>query len=115
MILSVGAVITVGAAADRFVINWLALHAARRMEVKHADKYFHCMANCESAKRGPTPKVGAILIGNFKEAWDLATKNFGLEDSLRDEAANAWGRQCTAEKPCNQHCSPLLSGWLPRR
>ena len=109
--------LTVGEAAPAFFANWLALQTAQKMypgdpNMRHVDKYFHCMANCEAAQRGALPALGAAALGYAKEAWDLATKDYGMGDSIMDLKANKYGREC-AKGNCSNHCGALLTGWLP--
>lgn len=113
MFLVSGAFITIGGSLDVFAVNWLALLEANRLGVRNADKYFHCMANCESTKRGPAQQLGAVILSNLKEAKDLAFGPYGPADSARDQAANRYGRECPHGRPCSGHCGLLLTGWLP--
>ncbi len=69
------------------------------------DKYFHCKANCETARRGPGGEVVACIISNTRE-W----RTRDIEDSLDDQRANVFGRnqgKINRNTSCVQICAPF--------
>lgn len=57
-----------------------------------ADKYFHCKANCEAARRGPGGAVEAVLVSDLRELFDRYAKGDPAAASDADQAANLHGR-----------------------
>lgn len=57
-----------------------------------ADKYFHCMANCQAASRGPVGNAMSKIIGETREQLDRRIKGDSVEDCDADRAANQQGR-----------------------
>ncbi len=100
-----------------FVKNWyyvqLAdLYAQRNKawdKYGETDKYFHCMANCQSAKLGPKGIEAAKEISEFREWTDELRGKKGCDE---DEIANEWGRNCpeneTCENRCERYHSPIV-------
>ena len=87
-----------------FIRNFLEMRAKN---FNGADKYYHCMANCESTQRGPGGWTVAIHISALRELTDIyreqAPKSFGgkgknmtllrsLKNSLNDMRANLDGQ-----------------------
>jgi hypothetical protein len=73
----------IGGVSD-FVHNYNEMKAAN---VKGADKYFHCMANCEATQRGAGGEAAATAIGYGREATDSIKnlfKGMSLKESLAD-------------------------------
>ncbi|OGP46558.1 MAG: hypothetical protein A2022_06910 [Deltaproteobacteria bacterium GWF2_42_12] len=79
------------------------------------DKYFHCKANCEAAKRGLGGKDAACLISNAKEYKDVYWSGHPVSDSVADQAANRYGRGGGANTnlPCELVCQPYRPPGLP--
>jgi Serum amyloid A protein len=71
-----------------------------------ADKFFHCMANCQSARRGSVGTWLSRVIGEGRELSDQYIKGDSPEACDADRAANATGRsgggQCGS---CEDVCS----------
>jgi hypothetical protein len=88
------------------------------------DQYAHCMANCESAERGPGGVLAAEFMSKARESlWtvkDMAPKAIGgkgmtwaqsKEDSLRDHVVNRAGREAAAS---GTRCSEGCQRYKPR-
>ncbi|HKY36890.1 MAG TPA: RHS repeat-associated core domain-containing protein [Polyangiaceae bacterium] len=78
-----------------------------------ADKYFHCMANCEAAARGRADVAGVISDG--REWVDENLKGDPANACAADQAANRHGRNSGAddEYQCRQACSGYRPSGLP--
>lgn len=85
-----------------------------------ADKYFHCMANCEAAQRGPGGVLAASLMSEFREAADSITNVYvkGLTeeastaDCQADMHANLTGRQAGIDGTrCYDACRTFEPRW----
>jgi len=101
-----------GATGD-FIENYADL---RRANWKGADKYFHCKANCEAAKRGPAGQAVACKLSDIKEWWDQNIKGYPPSDSESDQAANRYGRSegpINPGVPCEKTCGPYRPAGLP--
>jgi len=79
------------------------------------DKYFHCKANCEAARRGLGGEDAACLISNAKEYKDVYWSGHPASDSAADQAANRYGREGGANTnlPCELVCQPYRPAGLP--
>jgi RHS repeat-associated protein len=84
------------------------------------DKYFHCLANCEAARRGPGGRAVAHGGSAIREMLDFPqniydglTPTEALLDCVVDEAANAKGREGDPSLPCQQVCAGLRPNGLP--
>lgn len=84
------------------------------------DKYFHCSANCEAARRGPGGEAVAHGGSALREALDFPMNIYdglspteSLLDCVVDEAANATGREGDPSLPCSQVCAGLRPNGLP--
>jgi RHS repeat-associated protein len=78
----------------------------------HQDKYFHCMANCQAARRGNEGIDAAQCMSKTREWWDQF-RGDPISDSEADMAANLIGRMGGAENPgqaCKITCSPYWPG-----
>ena len=87
--------------------------AMKRLNVKQSDKYFHCMANCKAAQRGPAGYVQSIRLSNFREFTDQL-RGDSAADSAADEAANSTGREGGKGAPCAD-CRDICSPYRPKR
>lgn len=79
------------------------------------DKYFHCKANCEAAKRG---KDGlACFISDAREWVDQNIKGDPASASAADQAANQYGRTqgASSTQSCDQVCQPYRPNGLPAK
>jgi uncharacterized protein RhaS with RHS repeats len=74
-----------------------------------ADKYFHCMANCQAARRGPVGEGMSEMISETREFVDENIKGDSPQACDADRAANAQGRsgKDTPEVPCSSVCQSL--------
>lgn len=68
-----------------------------KFRFKGQDKYFHCMANCESASRGIGGKMAAALISNARETIDFP-KNIFAKGLTIDETLNDFKEDMEANK-----------------
>ena len=57
----------ISGAIDDFLFNYSNM---READTISADKYFHCKANCEAARRGASGKAVACFISDTRELWD---------------------------------------------
>jgi RHS repeat-associated protein len=92
-------------AAYTFLINYRKMRKANTIG---ADKYFHCMAHCESAKKGAVQTAAAL--GAAREFCDILRNKGGdlwaeILDSMRDLAANLHGLNCPPDRSCKDWCS----------
>lgn len=81
-------------AVDDFRDNFDDMRDANTMG---GDKYFHCVANCEAATRGPWGEATAVIISEGREVTDAVKyarrgEGFQGEDSQDDRRANEQGR-----------------------
>jgi RHS repeat-associated protein len=80
-----------------------------------ADRYFHCMANCQATKEGPVGEGIANIISEGREIVDEYIKNplrkiprdKNIKDCKEDREANRRGREGDPNKPCTETCAPL--------
>ncbi|WP_353411421.1 RHS repeat-associated core domain-containing protein, partial [Pseudoteredinibacter isoporae] len=82
-----------------------------------ADKYFHCMANCEASQRGNTAEEIAEIISNTREWVDQNIKGDPESASEADQRANIYGRlqgRNNAGGSCRALCSPFRPKGLER-
>ena len=78
-----------------------------------SDKYFHCVANCQSSRAAG--KFAACAVANSREDVQERT-GMHNEDRRADEAANALGREVAGrDESCQKACSTfLVRGINPR-
>ncbi|MGP1517743.1 MAG: hypothetical protein ACTTJV_09010 [Ottowia sp.] len=95
----------IGATGD-FLRNYSDM---RQADTINGDKYFHCKANCEASRRGKWGEATACTISSTREVWDRNIKDDTLEQSAKDEFANAYGRRFGSNFniPCDLACSPF--------
>ena len=78
-----------------------------------ADKFFHCMANCQSARRGNLGNLIANAVSEGRESFDENIKGDSPEVCNQDRYANNTGkdggRNC---RPCEDVCSQFRPGGL---
>ena len=91
------------AVAD-FVRNYRKMRDANTIG---ADKYFHCMANCEASSRGVGGDLAAKVIGEARELLDQYVKGDPIEACNADRAANAQGRAGATKGTCASACGNL--------
>jgi hypothetical protein len=72
-----------------------------------ADKYFHCMANCEASRRGLGGSDAARLISETRELFDEYIKGDPRLACDQDRAANKQGQQADPTKSCKDACKSL--------
>jgi hypothetical protein len=77
-----------------------------------ADGYFHCMAQCQAARRGRGGAFTAGLVGELREMIDQHV--FGDPEWACDEdrVANDIGREGDQNLPCETVCSVFRPPWL---
>jgi RHS repeat-associated protein len=83
----------------------------RQANTIDADKYFHCMANCEAARRGPYGATGALVMSIAREAFDSSVKGDSAAACMEDMVANLAGvnggtacNSCAPPSPCKRIC-----------
>jgi len=101
-----------GGGAGDFLKNYNDMRDANTIG---ADKYFHCMANCEASKRGSGGEDAAIGISEAREWFDENIKGDSQCYCDEDRAANAQGRNCPPEKSCKEQCKSLRPTGLDSR
>ena len=103
----------VGAIGD-FLGNYIDMRNAWTVG---ADVYFHCIANCESARRGPYADKTACTISDAREGFDQYIKGDSRGASAYDQLANASGCSAGALSPltCDVVCSPFRPNGMPAR
>ena len=74
-----------------------------------ADRYFHCMANCEAARCGRNGTSLACVVSDGREWFDQNIKGDPPQESADDQAANQYGRGWGANTnlPCGFACQPF--------
>jgi RHS repeat-associated protein len=79
-----------------------------------ADKYFHCMANCEAAKEGDS--WGAKILSELRELFDEYIKRDTRSECDEDRKANKYGRDmANSNKSCREICDKYRpSGLAPK-
>lgn len=91
-----------GAAGD----FWSNYEDMRRAKTIGADKFFHCMANCEAAKRGRSARLFASGISELREQIDENVKGDPRSACDADRFANNVGRSGASTcKPCTDVCA----------
>ena len=77
-----------------------------------ADGYFHCMAQCQAARRGRGGAFTAGLVGELREMVDQHV--FGDPEWACDEdrVANDMGREGDLNLPCETVCAVFRPPWL---
>jgi hypothetical protein len=90
--------------------------------VHGADKFFHCMANCEATQRGPLGERAAELLSDIREFSDGIVNRFrGVspaaiqQDTEADQAANRHGRDGVRDnpnRPCDEICGVFRPGGM---
>jgi RHS repeat-associated protein len=82
---------------------------------RDSDKYFHCKANCEAARRGRGGRMAACMLSDGREWFDQVVKGDSAADSAEDQIANRFGRdgaqQCCL--PCTNVCEVFRPLKLP--
>lgn len=83
------------------------------------DKYFHCMANCQSAKLGRVGEITASIISGGREVFDASflkpvtqwisgSRVRGSDSPFScalDHAANVYGRKTPPNASCEDRCT----------
>lgn len=98
-------------ALDDFVEQYTNMH---RANWKNSDKYFHCLANCNAARRGGIDAFDARLWSDLRENFDYYVKGDSLAACAADQRANRDGReQGKKGKNCRQACAKYRPPGLP--
>lgn len=98
------------------------LYHAYVLKESGMDKYYHSVANCQSAQFGELEEEAATVLSDFKEEFDQYNNNYAtshkltleqaLADSERDQVANRLGRERGRNNPtCD--CRILMRDVLP--
>jgi RHS repeat-associated protein len=101
----------IGAAGD-FWRNYMDMRNANTIG---GDLYFHCKANCEAARRGPSGHDTACRISDAREWVDQHIFRDPAIASQVDQMANAYGRGWgwSTGLPCDVACMPYRPIGLP--
>jgi RHS repeat-associated protein len=84
----------------------------REANWKNSDKYFHCMANCEAAKKGHSK--GAKQLSDMREWFDEHIKGDSKADCDADQEANKHGRDAGEKgEDCKSACDKYRPNGLP--
>lgn len=104
-----------------FISNYVALlYEAYVLREEGMDKYYHSVANCQSAQLGEYEEEVAIALSDKKELYDQhtymqthhVTLQKAMEDSERDQIANRLGRERGRNNPtCD--CRILMQDLKP--
>jgi len=70
-----------------------------------ADKYFHCLANCEATRRGEGGEFIAKTISEVRELFDQYIKRDAADECNQDRASNEAGRNIDESKSCTEICN----------
>lgn len=73
-----------------------------------ADRYYHCMANCQASRRGLGGQDAAEAISEIRELFDEYIKGNPRAVCDEDRAANRWGRKENTGMSCATLCAPLI-------
>jgi RHS repeat-associated protein len=77
----------------------------------HADKYFHCKANCEASSHGDFleifDKIDAWVLSELRELTDEYYKGDPPNACNADRDANRHGRLVPKNTSCRDWCSPF--------
>jgi Serum amyloid A protein len=86
----------------------------RRANTIGSDWYFHCKANCEATRCGPSGADRACELSDSREWFDQHIKGDPPSASAADQAANQYGRS-NAGNPgsCAQVCQIYRPRGLP--
>jgi len=109
---SAQAAMVIGFGLADFLRNYEDMRDANTID---ADKYFHCLANCEAARRGPYGEMTALVMSVGREAVDYAVKgdpkSAWVADLVADFVGLTGGRSscssCSPPSPCKQVCKGL--------
>lgn len=110
---------SIGAVKDMGV-NYVTM---RSVNTIGADKYYHCLANCQATARGPAGEEVARQVSEAREQLDQA-KGDPASASAADQVANSTGRQAGREarrlggdtdRVCKATCSTLGPSGQPAK
>ncbi|HKO42785.1 MAG TPA: Ig-like domain-containing protein [Pyrinomonadaceae bacterium] len=92
---------------------WGNYHDMRDANTIGGDKFFHCMANCEAARRGRSGRRVAGAISELRELYDENIKGDPPSACNGDRYANDIGRAGgSACKPCHKVCGQFKPSGL---
>ena len=77
-----------------------------------ADKFFHCMANCQASQRGPGGFDASRFFGEGREYFDEYLKRDSRSACDADRAANQQGRNAEPWQSCQNVCGTLRPSGL---
>jgi len=92
-----------------FVKNYIDMRNANTIA---ADKYFHCKANCQAARRGRVGVFVACMISDAREWVDQNIKGDPADASEADQEANRFGRMMGVSSLAQ--CSVACERYRPR-
>lgn len=97
-------------AAGDFVRNWSDMRTARTID---GDKYFHCKANFEAARRGGFGDFAAEKLSNLRESVQQRFFGESRADAEADQRPNHWGRRQARKSP-DQSPAAACAPFRPR-
>ena len=95
----------IGVAAGRFHRG---RDDSRAADTIGGDKYFHCKANCEATRLGPSGELAAFALSELREGLDPKNYKDGGADKAEDQRANRLGRAVAHRHPrlsCSDACA----------
>lgn len=89
---------------------WRNYQNMRNANTIGADKYFHCVANCQAASRGPVGEAMSRAISETRELLDQHVKGDSVAQCDADRAANDHGRNgADPNRPYGQPAASCMS------
>ena len=92
-------------------------HKMKKDNYVGSDKYYHCIANCKAASRGPGGDLASCLISAGREASDIPKNKFRGEenDTMEDMVANDVGRGGGRRGvSCSNTCERFRPDYVPK-
>jgi hypothetical protein len=85
----------------------------RNANVRHSDKYFHCLAHSEAVKASLLGELTSEVLGRWREQTDVLRKGDPPEAVAADYFANNLGRISGKVKGNGSACWKLIPNGLP--
>ena len=87
----------------------------RNVNTQGADKYYHCMANCQASKLGGLAAGVAQTISELRELLDENVKGDQKDQCDLDRKANQQGLKGAPSESCETRCNSLRPQGLRTR
>ncbi len=94
---------------------WRNYRNMREANTIGADKYFHCMANCQASRKRLGGRDAAEFISEGRELFDQYIKGDPRSACDADREANRLGQEGDPNQSCEVVCEPLRPAGLNRR